>query len=166
MNQPGPICVRPLTGPHRYRMPTTRRRAPCLDQPGYGSWRQMMARCGDPRSSSFADYGGRGIAVCDRWRDSFVAFIDDMGPPPSRDHSIDRIDNSKGYEPSNCRWATKAEQNRNTRRIRWLEHDGERLCVAEWARRTGMGWKTIERRLTSGWSVADALTRPVQPRSR
>lgn len=79
--------------------------------PTYWSWNAMRSRCYDPRNASYQGYGGRGITVCDRWRDSFEAFLEDMGERPSKDYSIDRIDPSGNYESANCRWLTRAEQN-------------------------------------------------------
>lgn len=83
--------------------------------PEYRAWRSMKQRCGQPRQKAFPNYGGRGISVCERWLESFENFLADMGPKPSPQHSIDRIDNDGDYEPSNCRWATGSEQRRNQR---------------------------------------------------
>ena len=84
----------------------------------YRIWNAMRQRCHNPNQPHYERYGGRGITVCDEWRKSFEAFYRDMGDPPSPDHSIDRIDNDRGYEPGNCRWATAAQQNRNQRKRR------------------------------------------------
>jgi hypothetical protein len=81
--------------------------------PEYHAWRGMMSRCYNPKSSGYKYYGGRGITVCERWKNSSNSFMEDMGPRPSPKHSVDRINNDGNYEPSNCRWATWKEQANN-----------------------------------------------------
>lgn len=84
----------------------------------YRAWCGIRQRCFNPANCRYEGYGGRGITVCDRWNQSFLAFFEDMGPRPSPNHSIDRIDNDGNYEPSNCRWATRSQQQRNKRPFR------------------------------------------------
>lgn len=126
----------------------------------YIAWAAMKYRCENPKSSGFERYGGRGIHVCERWH-SFEHFRDDMGEcQPGL--TIERIENNRGYEPGNCRWATPAEQARNTRRTRLLTHGGITMCMLDWATRTGIKWATIRARLERGWSVDHTLTVPVR----
>lgn len=110
----------------------------------YASWKSMWARCSDPRTSGWEYYGGRGITVCDRWRD-FTAFLEDMGARPDG-CSLDRIDSGGDYNQANCRWATRIEQASNRRNSRYVLLDGERLTVAEAARRIGVDRATLGRR--------------------
>lgn len=86
--------------------------------PEYDTWLHVIARCTNEKSASWSKYGAQGITMCARWRESFEAFFEDMGRKPSPQHSIDRIDNARGYEPANCRWATITEQNRNRRCVK------------------------------------------------
>ena len=123
----------------------------------YKIWHHMIRRCDVRSHKFFKNYGGRGIKVCDRWRD-FASFYEDMGPRPSPKHTIDRKDNDGDYEPRNCRWATRWQQNQNTRKSVIIEHDGECHSMSEWARRLGMSRQTLRLRLKNGWSVEDALT--------
>lgn len=93
----------------------------------------MKKRCLNRNDPSYSYYGGRGITICDRWIDSFDNFIFDLGPKPSKDHSIDRINNTLGYYPENCYWATKKEQARNTRNNIFIEYNGKTHQLCEWA---------------------------------
>mgnify|MGYP003577130298 CR=1 FL=1 len=113
-------------------------------------WNTMKARCGNPSHEAFARYGGRGIAICERWRESFAAFMEDMGPRPSERHTIERRDNSLGYEPSNCYWATYCEQNSNTSKNIYVPDGEEKVTVMEWARRHGVSPQTVYGRLRRG----------------
>lgn len=149
------------------------------DHPDHQCWAHMVRRCHCPRSESYAVYGGRGLHVCASWRrrKGFWTFLRDMGPRPSLKHTIGRIDNERGYDcgqltcedcqargaSPNCRWETRAEQNRNTSRNRFLTYQGETLCIADWTVRTGLKHNTIVQRLDMyGWTVERALTEPVR----
>jgi hypothetical protein len=125
----------------------------------YRIWQGMITRCHSPSTRHWPQYGGRGIEVCARWRDSYTAFLTDMGE--AKDGlSIDRIDNNGPYAPGNCRWATREVQARNTRRNRFLTWDGRTATLMEWSRQTGIHHRTIGSRLKLGWSLSAALTTP------
>ncbi len=130
----------------------------------YRTWCNMLSRCGDAINTSTLHYGQRGIRVCNRWQESFENFYADMGDPPTPKHSIERNDSNGHYEPGNCRWATKVEQVNNTSRNRYLEFNGERLTVPQWAQRVGISPKAIHDRLLMGWSVERALTQKPNPK--
>lgn len=102
----------------------------------------MIQRCKTPTNSRYKYYGGRGIKVCERWK-SFNSFIEDMGPCPGDEYSIERIDVNKGYNPENCKWILKSDQPKNTRSCVWLEFNGERMIQSDWARRFGVSCATI-----------------------
>lgn len=127
--------------------------------PLYQTWEGMKGRC-----KNMATYGGRGITVCDRWEKSFEAFLDDMGNKPSPLHSIDRIDNTKGYSPDNCRWATSEQQSRNTSKNRIVEYGGVRKPLIDWALEFGINYGTLKTRLNKGMPISDALTTPLRYR--
>ena len=126
--------------------------------PTYVVWSLMRRRCHRPASEHEKRlYMDRGVAVCDRWHD-FVNFLKDMGVRPDG-HQIDRIDPGGNYEPGNCRWVTPAEQARNKRSTRFIEFNGERLCLADWAKKLGVAPVTLHARLGRlRWAKERALT--------
>lgn len=135
------------------------------NRPEYRIWLAMKNRCHNPAIATnplYRDYGGRGIKVCERWRASFPDFLADMGPKPSPDHELDRIDNDGDYEPGNCRWATVTQQARNRRSNLLLTIDGETRCLAEWAEQYRMSQTCLYQRLKAGWNLKTALTTPNQ----
>ena len=130
--------------------------------PIYAVYIQMVARCHNPNHRCYPNYGGRGIAVCDEWRNNrevFFKWAETNGYKEGL--SLDRIDNNKGYSPENCRWTDRFTQQNNTRRNRKLKANGEVHSMSEWARIRGMSKHTIEHRLELGWSEEDAVLRPV-----
>lgn len=127
----------------------------------YHSWTGLIQRCTNPNHPRYTDYGGRGITVCERWRNSFIDFLADMGKKPTPDHSIERKNNDDGYHPDNCRWATTSEQNQNTRVVSKYTHDGKTLSVRHWAELVGMSRSALSSRLRLGWSIELALKTPV-----
>lgn len=126
----------------------------------------MLQRCGNPNVKSYKDYGGRGITVCDRWKNSLRAFIDDMGLRPSPRHSIERINHNGNYEPGNCKWATKAEQARNTRTNKYVEVDGKWITQSELARMLGVSPSTVCQQIKRGVPLERILNPTVGPRRR
>lgn len=133
------------------------------DTPEYHVWCALIRRCEDSDDPAFRYYGGRGIAVCDRWRGSFEAFLEDMGLRPSDAHSIDRVDVNGGYFAANCRWATAREQARNTRRNNWLEIDGAKRLASDVCAEHGVTRQTFFNRVRAGMSPLEAATKPVNP---
>ena len=124
----------------------------------YSVWSNMRQRCTNPNTVGYVLYGGRGVTVCTRWN-SFENFHADMGDPP-KGASIDRINNDGNYEPNNCRWATRTDQNQNKRTTRYLTAGGETLPLAVWAKRLGIRHSTLRERLDRGWSEQRACTTP------
>jgi len=121
--------------------------------PEYRAWQGMKDRCYNINSIPYKSYGGRGIVVCDEWKNSFSSFLLDMGKRPSNLYSIDRYPNNDGnYEPNNCRWATKKEQAINRRSSNFIEYDGERLTVSDMAIKLGVSQHTIYDRIIAGHS--------------
>lgn len=132
----------------------------------YGVWLGMKVRCYNPRTPGYKNYGGRGITVCDRWINSFENFVLDMGEPPSDKYSIERKNNSLGYTPKNCVWATRYEQNNNKRNNRALIYQKERLNITQWCQTLGLNKNTIFARIRRHWSTKKALSTPVRFRSK
>lgn len=135
--------------------------------PEHTTWSAMRQRCYDPKKDNYSHYGGRGITVCDEWRADFARFFADMGPRPSMAHTLNRIDNGGPYAPHNCRWSTKQEQANNRRSSRYLTLNGEQKTIAEWSRVVGIHQDRIWNRIHQlRWSVADAITKPLQNQGR
>ena len=117
-------------------------------------WYGMIRRCYDTKCRNYNRYGGRGITVCEEWKNSFKAFLNWAVLNGYRKGlTIDRIDNNLGYSPENCRWATHKEQNRNYSRNHIITVNGESMCIADWADKTGIKPATILARIKRGWSV-------------
>jgi hypothetical protein len=137
--------------------------------PTMRSYLSMVERCTNPKASGYAWYGGRGITVCERWlhgeggRGGFECFLEDMHDRPSLRHTLDRNDNERGYEQTNCSWATLAEQARNRSNTTLYEYQGERLILREIAERTGLSYDLLRWRLThAGMTVNEAVSTRVQ----
>ena len=130
----------------------------------YDVWCGIKTRCSSASVTVVArqNYFERGIRVCERWQKSFASFLADMGPRPSDKHSIDRINNDGDYEPSNCRWATRKEQNNNTRATVYVDYRGERMSLLAAKQRAGCDLPSsiVTDRLRNGWNVEDALNTP------
>lgn len=126
----------------------------------YWVWADMLSRCRCATHKGYANYGGRGIVVCERWQ-TFANFAEDMGERPEGG-MLDRIDNDGNYEPSNCRWATRKEQNSNRRSCIYVECEGERVTLKEACRRKGLRYRPIVKRIQDrGWPVDLAITTPL-----
>ena len=130
--------------------------------PEYRSWCHIVDRCCNPKAPAFHRYGGRGILICPEWRASFEAFRDHIGPRPSSSHSVERIENNKGYEPGNVKWPLPREQSRNTSRNHLMTLNGETMCLTDWASRIGLGVGTLWARTKAGWTDERALLTPYQ----
>lgn len=145
-----PACIKKLTKAIPPRSPTQQ------------SWDRMKQRCNDPKHVAYARYGGRGIKVCERWGDSFEAFLADMGERPSKAHSLDRIDTDGNYDPGNCRWATPQQQQRNRRNVPKLQAFGRAQTLTDWAEEYGVNKRALRSRLVRGWSLERALMEPLR----
>ena len=131
----------------------------------YRTWSDMRHRCNSPKAFNYADYGGRGIKICDEWQryDNFKSWADNSGY--SDDLSIDRINNDGGYSPENCRWATPKQQSNNRRNTLYLTFNGSNKALAEWAEIYGIDRSTLAGRIYKrGWDAERALTAPIRPK--
>jgi len=127
----------------------------------YRIWTHIKTRCFNNKSPKFISYGGRGITMCDRWRYSYVNFLEDMGRCPANKDSIDRIDNNGNYEPKNCRWADLYEQGCNMRSNVVIEYNGESKIIAEWARITGISESVLQYRVKMDWGADKIIETPI-----
>ena len=133
----------------------------------YRVWDGIIQRCYNPNATNYNNYGGRGIKMHDEWRNSFSSFeIFCIENGWKHGLQIDRIDNSEGYFPNNIRFVTRADNLRNKRTNHFLTMNGETHCVADWCNLLGISDSTVWRRLKSGWSVEDTLTKPTQKRAK
>lgn len=123
-------------------------------KPLYTVYNNMIGRCLNPKDEKYPTYGARGITVCGRWlgEDGYSNFEKDMGPRPSPSHSIDRKKNDGNYEPGNCHWATRREQQRNRKANRNIAINGRTQCVSAWAEEAGLKVTTLQRRVAYGWT--------------
>jgi len=131
-------------------------------KPIYSVWQAMIQRCHNSSNPAYKYYGVRGITVCDKWRNSFQAFFDDMGHA-EKGMSIDRIDNDKGYSPDNCKWATLKEQANNKRDNRYITHNGITKTICDWSISLGGHRCLVGKRIDElGWDEIRAVTTKVK----
>lgn len=126
----------------------------------FSVWGNMKDRCSNPNSPNFKNYGGRGIIVCDRWRDSFKNFYEDMGDPNGL--TLERIDVNGNYEPSNCKWDTPKNQARNRTNNVLYTYDGKTKCASEWCEEINMPTSTFINRINRGWSIDKVIETPIR----
>jgi hypothetical protein len=124
----------------------------------YKTWCKMKSRCNVESDISFPNYGGRGIMVCPQWERSFETFFADMGPKPEGDYSIERMNSDGDYEPGNCKWATRKEQNRNKRNTHYVEYEGKSIAIVDLAEKFNIPYGRLYKRLTRfNWTVERAV---------
>ncbi len=132
----------------------------------YRSWASMIQRCTNPNSARYSRYGARNITICKQWME-FANFLKDMGESPTDRHQIDRVDNDGNYCKENCRWATRTEQQRNTRRSHVISYGGKTQCLAAWAEELCIVYATLWGRIcVYGWSIEKAFTTPTRKRTK
>lgn len=131
--------------------------------PEYRIWASMIQRCHNPNDKDFYLYGGRGIIVCDEWRSSFKLFIEHVGWRPRPGLSLDRIDNSSGYEPNNVRWVDSIQQSRNKRNNIYVYSGEEKIILKDYCKMNNLKYKPIVDRIGRyGWSISDAISTPIR----
>jgi hypothetical protein len=126
----------------------------------HNRWWGMITRCYNKNRDTYKEYGGRGIIVCEEWKQSFDKFIEDMGYPPTEKHTLERIDNNGNYCKENCTWSTMKEQARNRRNSIKIEYNGDCLSLPEWCEKLNLNYKLIGARLLKGWSFERAISTP------
>jgi hypothetical protein len=131
--------------------------------PEYRIWYAIKERCNNPNSKAYPDYGMRGIAICEKWEHDFVAFISDVGRRPSKEYTLDRIDNDGNYEPGNVRWATRIEQANNKRTSILVTYKGQTKPLPVWCRELGIRYTLIKDRLWHKWPIERAFETPALP---
>lgn len=130
----------------------------------YVAWCHMRDRCNNHKAKSYRFYGQRGITVCDRWQNSFAAFIEDMGRKPKPELTIDRINSAGNYEPGNCKWSTMTEQQNNKQNNHRIEYNGIIQTLTQWARQFGIPPNVLLWRIRAEWPTERALTQPIRGR--
>jgi hypothetical protein len=139
------------------------RRAKSLE---YNTWKSMLDRCYNKNGDAYKYYGGRGIAVCEEWRNSYENFLKDMGNRPGREYSIERINTNGNYEPSNCKWGTRSEQAHNRRDSHRLFKDGQQISISEVSNKSGVSYRALVARIRNGWEVERIINTPLVKNSK
>jgi len=124
----------------------------------YHRWQNMVNRCLKNSDPAYKNYGGRGITVCDRWL-KFENFYEDTKKGYKKDLTLDRINNNENYEKSNCCWATRKEQQQNTRRTIKIEYKNQKMCLKDWSKKLGIKYECLWYRLNNGWDIERAFTK-------
>lgn len=131
----------------------------------YSAWNSMCRRCYNPKDHKYYRYGARGIEVCKEWKNDYDVFYSwAISNGYKLGLSLDRINNDGNYEPSNCRWTTRKQQQRNTCRNKIIQYNGETRCLAEWCELLNLPYVTTNSRLHKGWSVERAFNTPIKSR--
>lgn len=133
-----------------------------VDTSEYDAWTNIKGRCYNKKNPKYKDYGERGITVSNEWRESFETFYYDMGPRPSTEHSIDRIENNESYSKENCRWATREEQGNNKRNNLLHDFDGQLMTLSRWCRELKLSYHTVYQRIyIYEMSFEEAIATPI-----